>query len=376
MATDRQIAANQRNAALSTGPKTEAGKIASRSNAIRHGMACESIGVEAEQSPAFQTRRDSWSVHFGASDEVEDWALERVVAASFRIERCELAMQTLTRSTAERARLAWDQDKALEAAKHGSRLSKNPSLIVRKLEATWHGVNLMLDWWTRLDEALKAGEDWSDAQSSIALDLLGVPRALRTGRTPINDPEGKGGPNLAYRLTVVAREIARLEQLQDSALEPLDDLECQMAASGDSALLGAPARLILRYEREAWRRYRESRRELKAAEPLPVPVSKPKPVAEIQPEPRARPAPAPAPRPQAMAKPDIDDIDIDIDIDDDVDEEMLEVLLAENAAMMRELGFPAFASHNNQGAGRNDGTNPIGCPGATSMMPAMPARSS
>jgi hypothetical protein len=38
MATEEQIAANRRNAQLSTGPKTEAGKYASSLNALRHGI--------------------------------------------------------------------------------------------------------------------------------------------------------------------------------------------------------------------------------------------------------------------------------------------------------------------------------------------------
>jgi hypothetical protein len=38
MASERQIAANRRNALLSCGPKTQAGKLASSRNAVRHGL--------------------------------------------------------------------------------------------------------------------------------------------------------------------------------------------------------------------------------------------------------------------------------------------------------------------------------------------------
>ena len=38
MATEKQVAANRRNAAKSTGPKSEAGKEIARMNAAKHGM--------------------------------------------------------------------------------------------------------------------------------------------------------------------------------------------------------------------------------------------------------------------------------------------------------------------------------------------------
>ena len=42
VANDRQIRANRANAARSTGPRTEAGKAATRLNALRHGLAAAS----------------------------------------------------------------------------------------------------------------------------------------------------------------------------------------------------------------------------------------------------------------------------------------------------------------------------------------------
>jgi hypothetical protein len=57
MTSYRQIEANRRNAHKSTGPKTEAGKEASRRNGVRHGLTAETvIGAleDAEDYKAFE----------------------------------------------------------------------------------------------------------------------------------------------------------------------------------------------------------------------------------------------------------------------------------------------------------------------------------
>ena len=52
MSTEKQLAANRRNAQLSTGPRTEAGKSRSRMNALKSGLYAESLVVCGEDSSA------------------------------------------------------------------------------------------------------------------------------------------------------------------------------------------------------------------------------------------------------------------------------------------------------------------------------------
>jgi hypothetical protein len=53
-------------------------------------MAGGSAAVEAGLSPEFERRREAWAAGFSSVD----WVLDRAVADSFRIERCERAMET------------------------------------------------------------------------------------------------------------------------------------------------------------------------------------------------------------------------------------------------------------------------------------------
>ena len=262
MATERQIEANRRNAARSTGPTSESGKARSRANATKHGMAGASAMVEAGLSAEFEERRAKWAADHQPVGEAGNWALDRAVAASLRIERCERAMEELTHNSRERARLAWDQDRAVEAATVAARLARDPVLAPRQLETTLAGVKLLLEFWLGLIEALDAPGGWSDVQCSTALDLLGIPADLRSGRTPIDGPEGSD--LVADRRALALDKVDRLEGLRDDVLAPLDELERRQAMTGDVALLSKPAALVLRYERDAWRRYRESIRQVHA----------------------------------------------------------------------------------------------------------------
>jgi hypothetical protein len=171
-------------------------------------------------------------------------------------------------------------------------------VVSLRLESTRHGCTLKIGLWDRLGEAASAGRSWTDAETSLALDLLGIPRALRDGSTPL-DPRN-GVTIFDHRRDLAARELDRLQRLE-AALAPFDDLERRQAEAGDVALLSAPAKLLMRYERDAFRRFHAASRALRnaAAEtPTPQPVAPPKPapppIPEVEPRRVAIPTP---PRP-------------------------------------------------------------------------------
>ena len=67
VASDRQIAANRNNAKKSTGPRSQAGRIAARRNALRHGLA---IAIEAD--PAFHDQIERLAKVLSPSGDMQD----------------------------------------------------------------------------------------------------------------------------------------------------------------------------------------------------------------------------------------------------------------------------------------------------------------
>jgi hypothetical protein len=273
MASERQIAANLRNSSLSSGPKTESGRARSRLNATKHGLAGELVEVESGFSDDFNDRRAKWdAVHRPVGDGA-DFALDRAVAASFRIERCQRALDDLTASASQRAELVWNEDRAVEAATIAGRLSRDPVLASRQLQTTLAGVELLIEFWIGLAAALQPGTDWSESERSRALDLFGIAADLRSGRTLIDTPEGTDP--VAHHRGMAMTEVDRLEKLRDRAMVAIDETEQLQMMAGDVAMLSKPAQLVLRYEREAWRQYREAMKEVKASAQDPEPFPKP-----------------------------------------------------------------------------------------------------
>jgi hypothetical protein len=291
-ASEAQIASNTQNAQFSTGPTSESGRARSALNSTKHGLSGVSADVEARLSPAFLDRRARWAAEQKPVGEAGNFALDRVVAATFRIERCERAIDDQITDVQQRAKLAWDQDRAVEAASTAARLARDPVLASRQLQTTLGGVVILIEAWLLLASTLETG-NWSESEASKALDLLGVDPDLRSGRTLIDAPDESD--RSAFRRELAMDEVDRLQALRDESMVPLDEMDRRHAMLGSSALLSKQAKLLLRYEREAWKHYNDSMKELKAhAQAAPTPVAQ-APVIVERPKVREQPIPPPSP---------------------------------------------------------------------------------
>jgi len=90
MATQRQIAANRRNARRSTGPRTAQGKSISSLNAVKHGILAESLAVPGlEQPEDWESFRDTLLESLKPVGGLEELLAQKFVAAAWRLSRAE-----------------------------------------------------------------------------------------------------------------------------------------------------------------------------------------------------------------------------------------------------------------------------------------------
>jgi hypothetical protein len=105
MATEAQIAANRRNAALSTGPKSLQGKGKSRENALRHGLRATQVVALGEDGDDFAAYHAELSEALLPQDAFEAALVRRLALLSWRLDRlCRIEAAYLNADADYRAR--------------------------------------------------------------------------------------------------------------------------------------------------------------------------------------------------------------------------------------------------------------------------------
>src|SRR5438477_2509122 len=87
MTSLKQIEANRRNSLKSTGPKTEAGKQASRCNAVRHGLTAETVIGALEDAEDYKAFEAAVTGDYDAQSAVERELVLRLASLLWRLRR-------------------------------------------------------------------------------------------------------------------------------------------------------------------------------------------------------------------------------------------------------------------------------------------------
>ena len=305
MTTPKQAEANVRNSINSTGPVTDAGKRASSINAITHGLTSRRVDMH---SPMFASKFDEWAQLYPPQGIEEEMSIQTIVMATIHIDGIDKDMLGLRESIADHAELGWEVARSEEVALLTTRLEKKPFLVSTRLKSTIQGCDYLLKTWKSLAQTFADKNEWLHADFTLALDLLGVDPRTRDGTTVLDNPpeiEFKG-----FLEAVIKTEIDSIQRTRDEVCVPLDALQRREAMSGLMLYTTKPAKLLLRYRRDAMRLFSEAlmfikaRTEARAAVAISKPLVQPDPevTAPVQPEPAPAPEPAPEPTVRKMSE--------------------------------------------------------------------------
>ncbi len=318
-----RLEANRRNAAKSSGPKTAEGKLASRANALKHGMT-GSVVLSGGDAEEVARRAEAMQAELRPSGEVGQVLVRRLALLSVRMERCAAHEAAALVVRVRRASADFDDRRAAEVEAAFASLPVDPAAGHRILGRMPEGVDRLIDAWRGLlaDLAVPDRRRW-DASRAKWVDALlgrsptgpalsrssGLARALGgdfTGLPPHEVPGETTGDRwlrcIDELTALIEAEVARLRdhrQTLDLGAIELDRAEAPALALFDPS---AEATLARKYEAAAERGFFRALRELRQAEPEPAeattpPLEAPTPLGSFPAEPGRLPAltsPAPA----------------------------------------------------------------------------------
>ena len=289
--SEARLAANRRNAAKSTGPRTAEGKEKSRANALKHGL-CASV-CAPEDITIVQQRSAEFFDTLKPQNEIHVWMVDQAALCSIRIERSQRMERRVRDKISLRAELTWDDDRRFEAEDLGRSLSKDQASAVEALTRTSHGCEWLMKRWAMLAHAAESQDGkWTDDQTRLAFDLLATPHAFRAGRKPgvVIDLEGKVIDDGSDSAAVARREIATLNERREVVAD-LDEVN-RALASADLTNEGDPElRRLRRYESELFSKMRWCLKQITIQSPYRCPDPSLRPNWVVEPEPTPAPEP-------------------------------------------------------------------------------------
>jgi hypothetical protein len=202
--SDKQAAANRRNALLSTGPKTDEGKRKSRANALKHGFCAMVVDVPGEDPAVFEGRLKEWDSELNPhGSSVDHYMITLMTRHSINLDRCfsvqnarvaQLARDAikdhdevvardvedlLVHLTQEQQYLEVKSRIGLKADYLKIGPPPQPGHAVRRLMATSRGCQALFAEWELLRTAMAEPPTWDRQDAIRASNLMGASCAAR-----------------------------------------------------------------------------------------------------------------------------------------------------------------------------------------------------
>ena len=255
--SEARLAANRRNALLSTGPKTPEGKGRSRANALKHGL-CATICVP-EDLGVITAREADLHDALRPQNQYQARLVEHVAIWSVRIDRAERMERRVRDKISLRAEWFWEDDRKLEVEILGGQLHQRPAQVVETLRRSPQGCDWLIGRWAMLayHADIHPDHQWDADQITLAYDLMGTPPEFRAGGRPgvMIDKHGRVVESGDDRAAVARRQVDELVERR-AEVEGLDEAERALAVADLSNDNDPELKRLRRYEMHLHRQVR------------------------------------------------------------------------------------------------------------------------
>jgi hypothetical protein len=228
--TDKQVAANRRNAALSTGPRTESGKAIACRNSLKHGLLAKEIVIDAgegaESQDEFNAVLLDLHAQFDPQGPLEEMLVEKIAVAYWRLRRAHRYEVGLIRKKLDNAAEEYYKPDPFDPSKAETSDDQIDTQIgeVRELRQSWQDDR---DQFTKmradgkdLQDIYEWESNWDwlfDVASETVDDISGESPA--TVRNSLNEAGWTDDAIWQAHIDLCAEQV----QAQDQAIRQLQD---------------------------------------------------------------------------------------------------------------------------------------------------------
>ena len=133
MTSPKRIAANRRNAAQSTAPRTPEGKRRASLNALKHGLRAETLVLPGEDPAELAQLTDEWVAYYQPASPGLRAALDRAVAAQIHLRRSARYLTTTLSEQIRSAQERYDQEQEDAVVRLRALLPTDPEAALKEI---------------------------------------------------------------------------------------------------------------------------------------------------------------------------------------------------------------------------------------------------
>lgn len=131
MTSHKQMIANRSNALKSTGPRTEEGKAIVCQNAMKHGILCQEIPIDDNESVSFDEFSSRLFLELNPVGEFEQFIVDRIISSAWRLRRI-IHIETALYRSELNPTLILDEEPSISDAFRGP--SKDRMVVLSRYE--------------------------------------------------------------------------------------------------------------------------------------------------------------------------------------------------------------------------------------------------